>query len=100
MCIRDRDKFFNWLKDSIGVKIKRSWVIKYNKGQSANSHRHIEYKTTFSYGINIPEGSSPLIISGDKIEPVVGGVVAFSGKLYHSVPPSEVDGRCILVGHG
>ena len=76
--IKEVDKFFNWLKESIGVEIKRSWVIIYNKGQSANSHRHIEYKTTFSYGINIPEGSSPLIISGDKIEPVVGGVVAFS----------------------
>ena len=98
--IKEVDKFFNWLKKSIGIEIKRSWIIIYNKGQSANRHRHIEYKTTFSYGVNIPEGSSPLIISGDKVEPVVGGVVAFSGELYHSVPASEVDGRCILVGHG
>ena len=98
--IKEVDKFFNWLNKSIGIEIKRSWVIVYNKGQSANSHRHIEYKTTFSYGINIPEGSSPLIISGNKVEPVVGEVIAFSGELYHSVPASEVDGRCILVGHG
>ena len=98
--IKEVDKFFNWLKKSIGIEIKRSWIILYNKGQSANRHRHVEYKTTFSYGVNIPEGSSPLIISGDKVEPVVGGVVAFSGELYHSVPASEVDGRCILVGHG
>ena len=72
----------------------------YNKGQSANRHRHTEYKTTFSYGINIPEGSSPLMISGDEVKAVVGQVVAFSGELYHSVSASEVDGRCILVGHG
>ena len=98
--IKEVDKFFNWLKKSIGIEIKRSWIILYNKGQSANRHRHTEYKTTFSYGINIPEGSSPLIISGDKVEPVVGEVVSFSGELYHSVPASEVDGRCILVGHG
>tara|TARA_R100000353_G_scaffold47064_1_gene37540 strand:+ start:70 stop:552 length:483 start_codon:yes stop_codon:yes gene_type:complete len=98
--IKEVDKFFNWLKESIGVEIKRSWVIIYNKGQSANRHRHTEYKTTFSYGINIPEGSSPLMISGDEVKPVVGQVVAFSGELYHSVSASEVDGRCILVGHG
>ena len=98
--IKEVDKFFNWLKESIGVKIKRSWVIIYNKGQSANSHRHTEYKTTFSYGINIPEGSSPLMISGDEVKAVVGQVVAFSGELYHSVSASEIDGRCVLVGHG
>tara|TARA_R100000231_G_scaffold77175_1_gene59819 strand:- start:2 stop:484 length:483 start_codon:yes stop_codon:yes gene_type:complete len=98
--IEEVDRFFNWLKKSIGIEVKRSWVIMYNKGQSANRHRHIEYKTTFSYGINIPEGSSPLMISGDEVKAVVGQVVAFSGELYHSVPSSEVDGRCILVGHG
>ena len=98
--IKEVDKFFNWLKESIGIEIKRSWVIMYNKGQSANRHRHTEYKTTFSYGINIPEGSSPLMISGDEVKAVVGQVVAFSGELYHSVSASEVDGRCILVGHG
>jgi hypothetical protein len=98
--IEEVDRFFNWLKKSIGIEVKRSWVIMYNKGQSANRHRHIEYKTTFSYGINIPEGSSPLMISGDEVNQVVGGVVAFSGELYHSVPSSNVDGRCILVGHG
>ena len=98
--IKEVDRFFNWLKKSIGIEVKRSWVIVYNKGQSANRHRHTEYRTTFSYGINVPEDSSPLIISGNEVKPVVGEVIAFSGELYHSVPSSNVDGRCILVGHG
>ena len=98
--IKEVDRFFNWLKKSIGIEVKRSWVIMYDKGQGADKHNHTEYKTTFSYGVNVPEGSSSLNISGDEVEPVVGGVVAFSGELYHHVLPSEVDGRCILVGHG
>ena len=98
--IEEVDRFFNWLKKSIGIEVKRSWVIMYNKGQGADKHHHTEYKTTFSYGINVPEGSSPLMISGDEVKAVVGQVVAFSGELYHSVSSSEVDGRCILVGHG
>ena len=98
--IKEVDRFFNWLKKSIGIEIKRSWVIMYNKGQGADKHNHKEYNTTFSYGINIPEGSSSLNISGEEIKLSVGEVISFPGKLFHHVLPSNVDGRCILVGHG
>ena len=98
--IKEVDRFFNWLKESIGIEVKRSWVIMYDKGQGADKHNHNEYKTTFSYGINIPEGSSSLNVSGDDIPISVGEVISFPGKLFHHVLPSDVDGRCILVGHG
>jgi len=98
--IKEVDRFFNWLKESIGIEVKRSWVIMYDKGQGADKHNHKEYNTTFSYGINIPEGSSSLNISGEEIKLSVGEVISFPGKLFHHVLPSDVDGRCILVGHG
>ena len=98
--IKEVDRFFNWLNESIGIEIKRSWVIMYNEGQGADKHNHKEYNTTFSYGINIPEGSSSLNISGEEIKLSVGEVISFPGKLFHHVLPSNVDGRCILVGHG
>jgi len=98
--IKEVDRFFNWLNKSIGIEIKRSWVIMYNKGQGADKHNHKEYNTTFSYGVNIPEGSSSLNVSGKEIKLSVSEVISFPGKLFHHVLPSDVDGRCILVGHG
>ena len=98
--IKEVDRFFNWLKKSIGIEVKRSWVIMYDKGQGADKHNHTEYKTTFSYGVNVPEGSSSLSLSGDEVNMSAGEVIAFPGRLFHHVLPSEVDGRCILVGHG
>ncbi len=98
--IKEVDRFFNWLKKSIGIEVKRSWVIMYDKGQGADKHNHKEYTTTFSYGVSIPDGSSSLSISGDEVNMSAGEVIAFPGRLFHHVLPSEVDGRCILVGHG
>ena len=98
--IKEVDRFFNWLKKSIGIEVKRSWVIMYDKGQGADKHNHKEYATTFSYGVSIPDGSSSLSLSGDEVNMSAGEVIAFPGKLFHHVLPSDVDGRCILVGHG
>ena len=98
--IKEVDRFFNWLKEFQGIDVKRSWVIMYNKGQGADKHNHKEYKTTFSYGVHIPEGSSSLNVSGKEIKLSVGEAISFPGNLFHHVLPSEVDGRCILVGHG
>ena len=98
--IKEVDRFFNWLKKEEGLAVKRSWVIMYDKGQGADKHNHREYKKTFSYGVNIPEGSSSLNVSGEEMKLSVGEVISFPGKLFHHVLPSDVDGRCILVGHG
>ena len=38
--IKEVDRFFNWLKKSKGIDVKRSWVIMYNNGQGADKHNH------------------------------------------------------------
>ena len=94
------NKFFKWVEEQLDIKTNMSWIATYNKNQSGAEHCHMEYNMTFCYYANVPEGSPPLIVEGEEIEPVMGRVVAFSGELNHQVPLSEVDGRCSLVGHG
>ena len=98
--IEEVNKFFNWIEEQLDIKTDMSWIAMYNKNQSGAEHCHMEYNMTFCYYANVPEGSSPLIVEGDEIEPITGRVVAFSGELGHQVPLSRVDGRCSLVGHG
>ena len=98
--IEEVNKFFNWIEEQLDIKTDMSWIAMYNKNQSGAEHCHMEYNMTFCYYANVPEGSSPLIVEGDEIEPITGRVVAFSGELGHQVPLSKVDGRCSLVGHG
>ena len=98
--IEEVNKFFNWIEEQLDIKTDMSWIAMYNKNQSGAEHCHMEYNMTFCYYANVPEGSPPLIVEGEEIEPVMGRVVAFSGELNHQVPLSEVDGRCSLVGHG
>ena len=94
------DKFFEWIERLLDIKTLRSWVVMYNKGECGTLHNHLEYDKSFCYYVNLPEGSPPLILQDDIIEPVEGRVIAFSGQLAHEVPVSTVDGRCSLVGHG
>ena len=98
--IGEIDKFFEWIEKLLDIKTQMSWIATYNSGQSGGKHCHMEFEKTFSYYVNVPEGSPSLILEGDIINPVVGRVVAFSGQLEHEVPLSSVDGRCSLVGHG
>ena len=98
--IEEVNKFFKWVEEQLNIKTDMSWIATYNKNQSGAEHCHMEYNMTFCYYANVPEGSSPLIVEGDEIEPITGRVVAFSGELGHQVPLSKVDGRCSLVGHG
>ena len=92
--IEEVNKFFNWIEEQLDIKTDMSWIAMYNKNQSGAEHCHMEYNMTFCYYANVPEGSSPLIVEGDEIEPITGRVVAFSGELGHQVPLSKVDGRC------
>ena len=78
-----------------------SWGVVYNKGDSIDPHRHDPAQFSFSYWVNVPEGSSPLVFtnSGVEIEPEEGKVVIFESRLLHHVPPCDCDGRIVLVGN-
>ena len=85
--------------DSQAFKIIESWGINYRKGQGVNTHNHYPYSLSFSYYVNMPEGSSPLVFEHEKVEMKEGQIIFFQSHLYHMVPPSDVSGRSVLAGN-
>tara|TARA_R100000008_G_C3478505_1_gene112624 strand:- start:43 stop:570 length:528 start_codon:yes stop_codon:yes gene_type:complete len=82
-----------------GFHIASCWGIHYNKGQRVNYHNHFPYVLSFCYCVSAPQGSSPLVIEGEKIDVIPGRIVFFLGHQYHGTLPSKVDGRSMIVGN-
>ena len=88
---------YNFNIDSF--KLVHCWSVLYNKGDGVEKHNHYPYSLSFCYYVNVPEGSSPLILEDNVIDVKEGEVIFFLGSAYHSVPSCDVDGRCVLVGN-
>jgi len=80
-------------------KLVHCWGITYNKGDGVEKHNHFPYALSFCYYVNLPDGSSPLILENEEIYPKEGQVIFFLSNSYHSVAPCSVDGRCAVVGN-
>ena len=85
--------------DKTALHIHQCWGIHYNKDQYVISHNHFPYAMSFCYCVTAPEGSSPLIVEDEEIDPVPGRVIFFHAHRYHSTLPNESDGRCMIVGN-
>ena len=62
-------------------------------------HNHFPYALSFCYYVNLPSGSSPLVLNNEIINLKEGQVIFFLSSSYHSVPPTSVNGRCVIVGN-
>jgi len=82
------------------LKCVEMWGIIYKKGEGIVSHTHHPRTYAFSYYVNAPKGSSPLVFptSGHKIKPKMGQLVVCESRLLHEVPKAKVDDRCIIAG--
>jgi len=80
-------------------KLVHCWSVFYNKGDCVERHNHFPYSLSFCYYINTPEGSSPLIVDNDVINVKEGQIVFFPSNTFHSVPVSDIDGRCGIAGN-
>ena len=80
-------------------KLVHCWSVLYNKGDGVEKHNHYPYALSFCYYVNVPNGSSPLIIDDETVNVKEGEVIFFLGSTYHSVPTNDIDGRCALVGN-
>ena len=67
--------------------LSQCWSVLYNKGDGVEKHNHFPYALSFCYYVNMPDGSSPLILEDEVIHPKSGEVIFFLGSAYHSVPP-------------
>jgi hypothetical protein len=82
------------------LKCVEMWGIIYKKDEGITPHTHHPHTYSFSYYVNAPKGSSPLVFptSGHKIKPKTGQLVICESRLLHEVPKAKVDDRCIIAG--
>ena len=83
-----------------GIECTELWGIEFKKGDLISSHTHNPYLYAFTYVVNAPKGSSPLIFptSGHRVKSKEGKLILWDARLVHRVPPAKVDGRCIIAG--
>ena len=79
-------------------KIHQCWGIVYKKGQGVMEHTHFPCPLAFVYYVKAPEGCAPTIFKGKRIRPKEGELLLFEGHHLHGVPPSKVEGRCVVSG--
>tara|TARA_Y100001954_G_C15594688_1_gene494972 strand:+ start:224 stop:739 length:516 start_codon:yes stop_codon:yes gene_type:complete len=79
-------------------KIDSYWALNYPLNSWIQSHNHFPHSLSFTYYINAPQNSAPLII--DHKEHIVkeGQLVVFPSHIMHWVPPAKVEGRTLLSG--
>ena len=118
--IKEVDMLLTWIRDSLpemskkfasdkseeyygyninAFEIIECWGVLYNKGESVVSHTHFPYTLSFVYYVNTPEGYSPLTLSGHEIDIKEGQCIFFHPHLYHSVSPTQSNGRCVISGN-
>ena len=101
------DRDFSPPKHSI--KRTQTWGVIYDVGDQIESHNHagdrdhgiMDYSWT--YYIQVPEGSSSLFLVKDDKEyeviPQKGKLVIFDSRIEHYIPPNKCNNRIAIVGN-
>ena len=78
-----------------------NWFVGYDDGDVCKSHDHIPSLYSWSYYINAPEGSAPLIFttSDKKVKTETGMAIIFPSNIRHHVPKNNCRDRMVLVGN-
>ena len=86
---------------SVGLKCNEMWALVCDKGDSIDPHTHSPNAYTFTYYVNTPKGSSPLVLSTSKrkIKPEPGKLLIFDARIFHEIPPNQCDSRCLVCGN-
>ena len=85
--------------DKYQFKVDECWALLYSEGDRVIKHNHFPYSISFCYYVNSPEGSSPFVIEGEKINLKAGQIIFFLPHQYHWVVPTKYFGRCVVVGN-
>jgi len=82
------------------IKCNEMWGMTYQKGSILGPHTHSPTMYSFSYNLNIPKNSPPLVFldSGYRVKPKEGQLVIFESRLSHGVPLCKVNNRCVIAG--
>ena len=77
------------------------WGVLYGEGDKITRHQHEPSLYSFTYFVNTPKGSSPLVFttSKKKIKAESGKLIIFSSRIKHHVPPNRCKDRCSIAGN-
>ena len=100
-------KFTEWIEETTDCKLENLWGVWYRDGGGIKWHTHKgDFRYSFVYYIQVPEGSSSIYFSEDPetTEPTFfyanqGICVVWDSDFPHCVPPSNHEGRCVLSGN-
>jgi hypothetical protein len=79
--------------------IRRCWGATYGKGDWTKVHNHGASAFGWCYYVRMPEGASPICFpeADLTIHPKEGEVIIFPGIVEHSVPPSDIEEKRIMI---
>ena len=80
-------------------KLTHCWGNLFNKGMGIMEHNHYPLTISFSHYINIPSGSSFMILNGNTVEIEEGDIIYFPSYMTHSVPENNSEDRIALIGN-
>ena len=82
------------------IKCNEMWGITYQKGSILGPHTHSPSMYCFSYNLNIPKNSPPLVFtsSGYRVKSKEGQLIISESRLSHEVPLCKVNNRCVIAG--
>ena len=79
-------------------KIDAYWGLTYPINSWIEPHNHFPHALSFTYYVNVPQESAPLIINDQKHWIKEGQLVIFPSLFTHWVPPAIKNGRTLLSG--
>jgi len=79
--------------------IRRCWAAVYGKGDWTKVHNHGASAFGWCYYVRMPEGASPICFpeADLTIYPKESEVIIFPGIVEHSVPPSDIEEKRIMI---
>ena len=79
-------------------KVDTYWGLTYPINSWIEPHNHFPHALSFTYYVNVPQESAPLIINDQKHWIKEGQLVIFPSLFTHWVPPAIVNGRTSISG--
>jgi hypothetical protein len=84
----------------VAVYCQDMWGAVYKKGDYTKEHSHKGALYAFTYYVQVPEGSSPLVFTNPglmQIQPRTGTLLIWHADYKHMVPEQQVDGERIMI---
>jgi hypothetical protein len=87
----------------ISLHCQDMWGAVYNKGDFTKEHNHIGSTFSFTYYVEVPQGSAPIVFTKPgmmQITPKKGTLLIWDSNYLHMVPEQQIDKpRIVIAGN-